>query len=225
MKPTASCILPVYNGARFLREAIESVLAQVPVPDEFIIIDDGSTDGSGEIARGFAPRVRVITQENAGPSAARNRGLAVATGEFICFQDADDLWAAGKLQRQLSCFRKDPDLFLCYAHALNFWEPELKAFADRVRDHAVGKPRPSHAPPLLLARREAFDIVGPFDESLHRGEDTDWHLRAREAGLKWELLPDVLVHRRRHGGNLTANWGAGDPIMLERLHASITRRR
>jgi len=223
--PSISCILPVYNGARFLRQAIESVLSQDPAPEQLIVVDDGSTDASGEIARSFGPPVTVLRQDNAGPAAARNRGLAIATGDFVCFQDADDIWVAGKLARQLACFAADPTLDLCYGHLQNFWEPELSEFAARVKDHMIAQPTPSHGPPLLLAQRSAFDRVGFFDESIRIGEDTDWHFRARETGLKWSLLPDVLLLRRRHGNNLTANWEQTRLQSLDLLRRSLARRR
>jgi len=225
MTPTISCILPVYNGARYLAEAIESVATQDPAPVELIIVDDGSTDDSAAIAGRYAPWARVIRQENAGPAAARNRALALVSGEFIAFQDADDIWVPGKLTIQLRRFAERPELSLCFGHLQNFWEPALKEFAERVQDHMIAKPMVGHGPPVLLARRSAFDIVGPYDESLRLGEDTDWFVRAREHGLHWEVLPDVLLHRRRHGLNLTASWEATRTQNLEIFKRAVARRR
>lgn len=93
-----SVIIPVYNGERYLRTAIESVLAQNVCPIEIIVVDDGSTDASQTVAREFMPMVQVITQSNRGASVARNRGVALAHGEILAFLDADDLWLADKLQ-------------------------------------------------------------------------------------------------------------------------------
>lgn len=225
MTPAISCILPVYNGARYLAEAIESVLTQDPAPVELIVVDDGSTDDSGAIAERYAPWARVIRQENAGPAAARNRALSLVSGEFIAFQDADDIWVPGKLAIQLRRFAERPELSLCFGHLQNFWEPGLQEFAERVRDHMIARPMVGHGPPVLLARRSAFDIVGPYDESLRLGEDTDWFVRARERGLHWEVLPDVLLHRRRHGRNLTASWESTHTQNLEIFKRAIARRR
>src|SRR5436305_1029668 len=91
-QPMISVIIPVYNGERYLGEAIESVLAQSYHWLEIILVDDGSTDGSATVAKQFSPAVQVVRQPNLGAGAARNRGIALAQGEFLAFLDADDLW-------------------------------------------------------------------------------------------------------------------------------------
>lgn len=220
-----SCVIPVYNGARFVGESIESVLAQAYRPLEIIVVDDGSTDGTEDVLAAFGDRIRTFFQPNAGPSAARNRGVAEARGEWLTFQDADDLWVPDKLERQMESFRKNPALDLCFGHLQNFWEPELRDIEERARDTWLAQPHPAHGPPLMLMRRELFERVGPFDTALRTGEDTDWHFRAREIGVVTECLPDVLLRRRRHGRNLTANWNASAEDMFTMLKRSIERRR
>ena len=118
-----SVVIPVYNGERFLAQAIESVLGQTWREVEVIVVDDGSSDHSGEIARRFAP-VRCLRQDNAGQAAARNRGAAAATGRFLAFLDADDLWLADKLERQLTAFRSAPDWPPCSAGRRNSSRPD-----------------------------------------------------------------------------------------------------
>lgn len=120
-----SCIIPVFNGERYLAEAVESILAQTYPPCEVIIADDGSTDGTAEIATGYSARVRHVRQENLGAAAARNLGLHAAVGEFVAFLDADDLWHVEKLARQVARFRQRPELDFCISHLQNFWIPEL----------------------------------------------------------------------------------------------------
>ena len=105
-----SCIVPVYNGARFLAQAIDSILAQTRVDLEIIVVEDGSTDRTPDVAKGYGDRVKYVRQENAGPAAARNRGVAEARGEFIAFLDADDTWAPAKLETQLQWFTDSPNL-------------------------------------------------------------------------------------------------------------------
>lgn len=96
-----SVVIPCYNGAAYLRETLESVVHQTAHPLEVVLVDDGSTDGSAEIAEAFGPPVRVIRQENQGESVARNRGIEEARGEWVAFLDADDIWKPEKLERQL----------------------------------------------------------------------------------------------------------------------------
>ena len=204
MSHLISCIVPVYNGERHLEEALDSILAQRWRPLEVLVVDDGSTDGSGAIARCMAerlPEVRVLTQENSGPVVARNTGLAACRGELICFLDADDLWHPEKLVRQIALFDANPKLDYCVHHVQNFWEDDLAGEAERYADHARGQPIPGYVTPCLMARRRAFDKIGVFDPSLQHGDSMDWFLRARAGGLDGELMADVLAYRRMHASN------------------------
>ena len=128
-----SCIVPVYNGERYLGEAIESILKQSYRPTEIIIADDGSTDGTASIAARYGKQVRYLRQANAGTAAARNLGMRAAEGEFFAFLDADDVWPSDKLDRQMARFRDRSEPGFCIAHVQNFWIPELieeeKSFA------------------------------------------------------------------------------------------------
>jgi glycosyltransferase involved in cell wall biosynthesis len=199
-----SCIVPVYNGEQHLEEALASVLAQDWRPLEVIVVDDGSTDRTLAIAHGVAekePEVRVVSQENGGPSVARNTGISEATGELICFLDADDLWHPEKLLLHADRFRTNPALDHCVHHVQNFWDDDLASEAEALRDHARGKPVAGYVTPCLMVRRRAFERIGVFDSSLKHGDAADWFLRAREAGLVGELMPDVLTHRRMHAEN------------------------
>lgn len=119
-QPLISCIVPVYNGELYLREAIDSILAQTYRPLEIIVVDDGSTDATPDVVAGYGDRLRYIRQPNAGPGAARNHGLNLAQGEFIAFLDADDLWHPDKLARQMTRFLNRPDLDLCITYAQHF---------------------------------------------------------------------------------------------------------
>jgi glycosyltransferase involved in cell wall biosynthesis len=218
MKPTVSVILPVYNGARYLAEAVASVASQNDPHLELIIVDDGSTDETPELIRSFGSRVRAIRQDNAGPGAARNHGLRHATGEFIRFIDADDLWpegslalllrhmearpgdgfAAGKLQR----FRQKPD------GGYEF-EPSLFLFV-----FGCG-----------LFRRQVFETAGPINETLRLGEDIDWFLKARECGIPHAVLDDVTVFYRRHAHNTTSEPEESRKSLAVSLKLSLDRRR
>ncbi len=196
-----SCIIPVYDCESYLAESIESVLAQKHRPLEVIVVDDGSTDGTGEVIRAFGDRVRGLAQPNAGPAVARNTGLAAARGELIAFNDSDDLWAPDKLAVQMALLAEKPELDFCVAHVQNFWVDEMKHEADRFKGHRRSEPIAGWVTPTLLARRSAFERVGVMRPELGHGDSADWFLRAREAGLKGELMPDVLLRRRIHATN------------------------
>jgi glycosyltransferase involved in cell wall biosynthesis len=196
-----SCIVPVYNGEPYVRETIKSILAQTHRPLEIIVVDDGSTDGTAEVVREFDRQVKYVYQSNAGPAAARNGGIGLSCGDFVAFNDADDLWHEEKLERQLIRFRARPELAYCVTHCQNFWVPELEEEAQKYRNHRISLPMPAYVTGTLLARRSAFDTVGFFNIDLGHGDGTEWFLRASERGAVGELLPDVLMYRRLHPTN------------------------
>jgi glycosyltransferase involved in cell wall biosynthesis len=223
MEPAlVSCILPVYNGEQYLREAIDSVLAQTYAPVELIVVDDGSEDATAAVVESYGERLRYVRQANAGPAAARNRGIGIAAGQFIAFQDADDRWHAEKLSRQMGRFAARPELELCSAHVQNYWIPELKGEAEQFRNHPFAHPVPGYAPPSLLVRRDLFDTVGEFNADLRLSSDTDWYLRAVERGVVMEMLPDVLIYRRWHKTNISRT---SRQKLVEVVKASLDRRR
>jgi len=220
-----SCIIPVYNGERYLREALDSILAQTYRPLEIIIADDGSADGTAVIAADYGNQVRYLFQSNAGTAAACNSGLRVAQGEFIAFLAVDDLWHPEKLARQMSRFRSRPDLDLCVCHVQNFWEPELQEEAKRFRNHRISKPLPGYVPQALLAKRAVFDAVGDFDSELRHADSTDWFVRAMEQGAATELMPEVLVSRRLHGFNLSRRMASASRQEYLQIVKTILNRR
>ena len=194
--PLVSCIIPVYNGERFLGAAVDSVLAQTRQPVEIIIVDDGSTDGTPALVARYGDRVRSIRQENAGPAAARNAGLALATGAVIGFLDADDLWLPGKLAVQMTELTRSPETMICLAGMMNFRE---SAAGGPVAEAPGG----SFSPCTMLVRAAVFRQIGGFDPGLRAGEDTEWFCRVMMGGIRYTVLPDVLVRRRLHDRNLT----------------------
>jgi glycosyltransferase involved in cell wall biosynthesis len=228
--PLISCIVPVFNGERYLREALDSIRAQTYRRLEIIVADDGSTDGTAAVVAGFGEHVRYLTQPNAGPAAARNLGLRAAQGDFVAFLDADDLWHPEKLARQMARFQARLDLDLCVTHVQNFWVAELAGEASGYRGHPRLAPAiPGYVCQALLTRRTLFDMVGAFNTGLPAGEDTDWFLHAAEHGAVMEILPEVLVYRRLHQTNIS--WGLTRvnsrerDVLLQVLKASLDRRR
>ncbi len=224
--PLVSCIVPCFNGERYLDEAIGSILAQTQRPLEIIVVDDGSTDGSAEVVARYGAAVRYHRQENRGPGAACNSGLALATGEFVAFLEQDDVWLADKTARQLAAFAADPALDYCVGHVQNFWIPELSQEAERYRDHAVMRPVPGYVVQTLLAPRAVFERVGLFDETLHFALASDWFLRAEEAGATGVLLPEVVTRRRLHHDNFSRRHrAASHDQFLHVVKATLDRRR
>jgi radical SAM protein with 4Fe4S-binding SPASM domain len=223
--PVVSCVIPVLNGERYLGATIESVLGQTYGAVEVIVADDGSTDATPDVARAYGSPVRYLHQANAGHAAARNLGLAAATGAFVAFLDADDLWHADKLARQMGGFQVQPALDISVTHVRNFWSPDAPP-PDGGIDPRVTEAVPGYRAITLLARRRVFETVGRFDPALRHGNDTAWFLRAAEHGVRMELLPEVLVFRRLHDGNRSRRLAeASQREYLRILKASLDRRR
>lgn len=220
-----SVVIPVYNGTRYLREAIDSVLAQSRVPDEVLVVDDGSDDHPEKVVHEYAGRVRCLRQDNRGAAAARNAGILATRGEFLAFLDQDDRWHEEKLHLQLARFEADPELDLCYTHADLFWEPELASEAMVFAEHPRARSVPSYVAPALLARRSAFDRIGLLDPALRFGDGTEWALRAMDAGLRVHLLPNVLVYHRMHPHNLTREREASKQEFVRIVRNRLRERR
>jgi glycosyltransferase involved in cell wall biosynthesis len=203
MSELISCVVPVYNGQRFLGEALDSIFAQTYRPIEVIVVDDGSTDGTANVAARYGQPIRYIRQENRGASVARNAGIHAAAGEFIAFLDADDLWTAQKLTAQMARFAARPELDVCVAHVQNFWMDEMADERARLGDHPRTRPMPGYVSGTLLARRRLFDAVGLFNEKNRHCDAAEFFLRVRQHGGVEELLGDVLLRRRMHRDNVS----------------------
>jgi len=195
-----SCIIPAWNAVRFLAESVESVQAQSWPVDEIIVVDDGSTDDTAQVAASL-PGVTLIRQENAGACAARNAGIAVAKGDFVAFNDADDLWLPNKIALQMAAFEADPDLDLCFGmlehRDIRPAAPELPKL--RLPQGIV----PGKLPGNALIKASVFKRIGLFESHINTTAEQRWLLRAREAGLKDVLLPELTAIRRVHGDNMT----------------------
>ncbi|HET9602837.1 MAG TPA: glycosyltransferase family A protein [Gemmatimonadales bacterium] len=234
--PLVSCIIPVYNGERFLAEAITSILAQTHRPLEVIVVDDGSTDGTGAIvARDFAEHagdaaagavVRYLRQENAGPVVARNTGVAAARGDYLAFLDADDTWVPKRLETQLESLSEHPEAAISVCLAQNFFMPGFEPTSDFERRHPKNQATPAFLSIGMVLSRAALDRVGPFDTSLDHGDGADWFLRARQLGVRDILVREVLVNRRIHGNNMSKTQAAASrDEFLAIIKRSLDQRR
>lgn len=205
---TITVIIPVYNGERYLAEAIESVLAQSRQPDEIIVIDDGSTDDSAQVVKRFATGhysgrcpVRYRWQAQAGASQARNHGVAVATGNWLAFLDADDLWTADKLAKQQAVLETQPTLDMVFGQVQQFYSPEIAAMENKPALPG-GEQMAGYHVGAMLIRRTAFEKVGPFDPQWQVAHFIEWYRRAQKIGLKSLVLPEIVMKRRIHTTNL-----------------------
>jgi glycosyltransferase involved in cell wall biosynthesis len=213
-----------YNAERYLGEAIESVFAQTHRPLELIVVDDGSTDGTAEVARSYGDRIAFLQQENAGNGAARNAAVRAARGNLLAFLDADDRFTPRKLELQAEPLRADPALDVVFGHVREFVSPDLpEEVRGRVRPPAPVQPWA--APNLMLVRREAFERVGPFATDVRVGVTVDWYARALEAGLRSYVHPEVVLERRLHDANNGIREASSRAQYLRVLKASLDRRR
>jgi glycosyltransferase involved in cell wall biosynthesis len=220
--PLVSVIIPAYNCERYLAEAISSVLAQTYRPIEILVVDDGSTDGTADVAHRFENTVEYHRQPHRGPGAARNAGIDLSQGDYIAFLDADDLWEEDKLTLQMASFDESPALDVVFGHVEHFYSPELEADA-ALQMHSPSDPLPGYYASAMLVKRDVFQRVGPFDENLRVGEFVDWYSRAMDADLVSLMLQDILVRRRIHGGNLTIRERGSHTDYLRVVKASIDR--
>ena len=212
-----SIIIPVYNSSAYVQDAIRSALEQDYESKEIIVVDDGSTDSTPDILKSFQDKVIVLTQSNAGPGSARNRGLKHAMGSYIAFLDSDDFWVPGKLRLQIEYLEQKREVGAVYSKWL-LWHPD-----------AAGRFSPLYLAPLkkrttivpedsdwiytnllfecrlltstVVLRRSIMEAVGLFNEDLLRGQDYDYWIRLSRV-TRIHKLDNELVLYRIHGDNI-----------------------
>ena len=220
MNPLVSVILPVFNAELFLKEALLSIIGQRYDPLEILVVDDGSTDDSTVIARKF-PRIKLFSQPNAGPGAARNRGVRESSGEYLAFLDADDLWLPEKLNTQVSYLKSHPktSLVLGYVEQRR-WLPGV----ERTQTPLISRLR-GFVPGAMLIRRKAFEQVGFFPENRTIGEFIEWFVIATEKGIDYTMMEFTVLCRRIHGKNLVLREMGLRSDYVKILKAAMDRRR
>jgi len=208
-----SVVIPACNAAHYLPEAVASVRAQSLQPREILLVDDGSTDDTAQVARSLG--LPCIGQENQGVAVARNTGLSAAQGALIAFLDADDVWADFTLEKQTRRLRENPEAEVAMGLVQPF-RGEFQALCPPVYAQVLG---------AALIRRGAFERLGMFDPALRQGEDTDWFLRAMENGLRISVFEDVVLYYRRHDRNITGDRDLVSKHLIKTLKMSLDRRR
>jgi glycosyltransferase involved in cell wall biosynthesis len=217
--PLISVIIPVYNEERYLSEALDSVQKQSYSPIEIIVIDDSSVDNSATIAKSYQ-MVKYFFQPKCGLSAALNKGLGIASGEFFTFLDADDTWEEHKLSLQMEALIKDPSLDAVFGHHRQFISRDVSQTI--IEDQRI---LPAPFKGAMMIRRESFFRVGLFDTSLTIGDFIDWYKRAMEAGLNFLMLPDVVMRRRIHDDNSSVRDRHAEKDYVKIMKAALDRKR
>ncbi|MFC6283196.1 MULTISPECIES: glycosyltransferase family 2 protein [Polaromonas] len=216
--PCISVIVPTYNRANFIGDAIASVLSQSFSDFEVIVVDDGSTDQTGAIVAGFDdPRVIYVHQSNRGRSSARNHALSLARGRYLAFLDSDDMYMPGKLMLQVDYMDAHPDVGMIYtsAHCVDYSgnplnENYIASVSGRIYKSIAFFRPVTITLPTVMARRELFEKVGGFDEKMHRFEDTDMWRRISKV-TRIDALPVFTCRLRTHAENSLI---AQDPVQL-----------
>lgn len=208
--PKVSVIIPAYNAMTYLPETVESVLKQTFTDFEVLIIDDGSSDHIVQWAyRLVDPRIRLISQENQGLPGARNTGIAQAQGEYIAFLDADDLWEATKLEKQVLCLDNNPQVGLVHTWML-LVDKHSKSTGRVMKSNAEGDvwkqlvERNIIACPSVIVRRCCFETVGTFDRKLRSIEDWDMWLRIASR-YPFAVIKEPLAYYRQLPGSMSKN--------------------
>ncbi len=222
-QPLVSVIVPVYNGEHYLTDALGSIFQQGYAPLQIIVVDDGSVDGTADIAKSYQ-EVQYIYQTNQGHGAAKNAGIKAAQGEFLAFLDVDDLWEPNKLDLQISHLIKHPHIGYAICKARTFLEPGTELPPWLGRDQ-LEEESPLYVPSALVVRKTVIEEIGDFDTTYRHANDCDWFFRAKDADVTMAIVPQVLLHRRIHSSNMSYETSAMASEMLRALKSSIARKR
>jgi glycosyltransferase involved in cell wall biosynthesis len=219
-----SVVIPAWNAEATIAETLESIAKQTVPANEIILVDDGSTDATVDVAQRVCPEIRVFRQQQAGAAAALNRGVRECNGPLLAFLDADDLWVPGKLEMQLAILENAPHVDAVIGRVELFLCPSLNAEAMR-RYRLPKQPQIARLMGALLVRRTAFDRVGAFAEDLHVGYAIDWFDRAHSAGIRFAIPEDTVFRRRMRPGSLGHRNEEKDRVYLEMVRRALVRRR
>ncbi len=229
--PRVSVVIPTYNYAHFICNAVDSVLAQTYQDYEIIVVDDGSRDNTGDVLAPYGDRIRCVRQENAGPSTARNKGIGLAQGELIAFLDADDCWLPDKLEKQVRFLDANPEFGMVFSdmshcvdgdmvHAAYLRERGYRYVAQGSIYNNLLREGFIFTPTVML-RSKCLDLVGVFDVTMCNCEDVDLWFRMADR-YQIGFLDEPLVIRNQHGANVTGNsedYLKAPVLLMERLYA------
>jgi len=214
-RPTITALVTAYNAQDHIADTLRSILAQTCPPDEIVVVDDGSTDGSADVVRTFGDRVRMVWQPNAGHAPALNRGYRESRCDYVAQCDADDLWEPDKLERQLAALERHPEIDIHFTGVWIFGAVEGPwgildgpcaegGLLDPVEFARALYQVNSVCPSTTLVRRSLYERLGPYAEELPFVDYHYW-FRSLRAGATFYYDPHVTVRYRRHDQQMTAN--------------------
>jgi glycosyltransferase involved in cell wall biosynthesis len=222
--PNVSVVIPTYNSAHLLDDALQSVLEQTYKDFEIIVVDDGSTDNTAEVISKYDDKLRYFRVDNGGPAKARNYGISKSTGKYIAFLDADDKWLPTKLEKQMNMFEQNPEFGMVFT--------ENSLFDARgIYKNSLGKDRllkgnnlaqniflySNIGTPTVMVRKDVFDAIGLFEESMVQAEDDNMWIRIA-ANYQVGFIDGSLVQVRDHSHRLTRT----DKNLIEYVRNNIT---
>lgn len=220
--PLVTVVIPTYNREQFIRECVDSVLNQTFRDFELIVVDDGSTDGTVQVLGPVLGEIHFVKQWQQGPSAARNHGILLSAGEWLCFLDSDDLWLPGKLESQHEYIQQNPETRVCYTEEIWYRKGRRVNPAKKHRKYSGFiyqrlLPLCIISPSSVMIHRSVFDDVGLFDETLPACEDYDLWLRIG-ARYPIHLLPEPLIIKRNgHEGQQSQKFWGMDRFRIQAL--------
>ena len=223
MNPQVSVLLSVYNGEKYLAEAIETVLGQTYSSIELLVINDGSTDATEEVVKRYGDRVRYFSQANEGQPSALNIGIAKVKSPYIAFLDADDLYLPDKIALQVDFLEKNSDIDFVFGSVEQFFCNELSQ-AKRENWICPSGISLGYLAAAGLFKRDCFERAGLFNQEYRIGSFIDWFMRAEEVGLKHGLIPNLVLRRRIHGNNTGMNSPNAKKSYVQIVTAALKRR-
>jgi glycosyltransferase involved in cell wall biosynthesis len=226
MPALVSVVIAVRNAERYLAECLDSIVAQTWPHWEIVMVDARSTDATAAIAARY-PNLRFLQQTGSGFADAWNCGVQAARGDYVAFIDSDDRWTPRKLEWQVAMLDAQPGLHCAIGKMRFFLEPGETPPAG-FRDKVLGADHVAQMPGVLLARPRIFEILGPWGTGWRIASDIDWFVKLKDSGLPVGVVPELLLHKRVHGSNLslvTASDRIYPDEVLQLLRASIQRKR
>ena len=221
-----SVVIPTYNRVTFLKDAIDSVLAQTFLDFELIVVDDGSTDETPKLLSSYNNKVRVITQTNQGPSAARNRGIETAKGEWIAFLDSDDVWKPDKLKKQVQFITDNPDTKICQTEEV--WirsgkrvNPKKKHEMHSGWIYEKCLPLCIVSPSSVMIHQDVFEKAGLFDETMLACEDYDLWLRVTPHYPVFLVREQLIVKQGGHDDQQSRTIESLDCLRIKAMVKSL----
>jgi glycosyltransferase involved in cell wall biosynthesis len=219
--PLVAVVIPLFDRRHCVLEAVDSALAQTYPAVEVVVVDDGSSDGGGEVVRRRAEagaRVRLVSQRNRGPSAARNAGIAATDAPFVTFLDSDDLMVPDRVRAQMDFLAANPEVDVVVSQERIELTPGIEP--PQIALLSLRNEEPAYHPVSILLERRHLLEVGGFDEDLRIAEDLDLLIRLRDAGRTIRRLPRVVTVRRYFGDNLT--YGISGASLLAVVRKRLT---